>query len=127
METPYVIPIPKTLPPKSLDEIRPIFLLSASFKLFDFKNHRKKLHIDAIPNGFRENNFTKLVINKFYDRLLKNLDENSITYSIFLDLRKAFDSVNHKILLQKLYHYECQGKMLKLLTLYLIGRHICEK
>ena len=55
--------------------------------------------------GFRENNSTELAIITFYDRLLKNLAENKIACSIFLDFRKAFDSVNHEILLQKLYHY----------------------
>ena len=49
--------------------------------------------------GFRENNSTELAVTTFYDRLLKNLSENEITCSIFLDIRKAYDSVNHEILL----------------------------
>ena len=53
--------------------------------------------------GFKESNSTELKITTFYDRLFKSLDENWITCSIFLDLRKAFDSVIHEILL-KLYH-----------------------
>ena len=77
--------------------------------------------------GFRENNSTELAIITIYDKLLKNLDEKKITYSIFLDLRKAFDSVNHENLLQKLYHYGFRGKMFKLLTSYLSERHICVK
>ena len=74
--------------------------------------------------GLRENNTTELAITTIYDKLLKNLDENKITCSIFLDLRKAFDSVNLEILLQKLYHYRIRGKMFKLLTSYLNERHI---
>ena len=46
---------------------------------------------------FRENNSTVLAITTFYDILLKNLDKNKITCSIFLNLRKAFDSVNQEI------------------------------
>ena len=54
---------------------------------------------------FRENNSTELTNTTFHDRLLKNLDEKKTTCSIFLDLGIIFNSVNHKILLQKLYHY----------------------
>ena len=77
--------------------------------------------------GFRENNFTELAITTFYDKLLKNLDKNKITCSIFLDLKKAFDSLNHEILFQKLYHYGFRGKMFKLLTSYFSERYICVK
>ena len=69
--------------------------------------------------GFREDNSTELAITTFYDKLLKNLNENKITCPIFLDLRKAFDSVNHSILLKKLYHYGFRGKIYELLTSYL--------
>ena len=57
-----------------------------------------------------ENNSIEFEIITFYDKLLKNLDKNKTTCSIFFDLRKAFDSVNHEILLQKLYYYVLQGK-----------------
>ena len=77
--------------------------------------------------GFRENNSTELAVTTFHDRLSKNLVENKKTCSIFLDLRKAFDSVNHEILFQKLYHFGFRGKMLKLLTSYLSERHIYVK
>ena len=130
----YVIPIPKTSSPKSLDEFRPISLLSVFSKLFE-KILEKKMSIFTAKKyiltlfqfGFRENNSTELAITTFYDKLLKNLDENKITCSIFPDLKKAFDSVNHEILLQKLYHYGFRGKMFKLLTSYLSERYICVK
>ena len=113
----YVIPIPKTSPPKSFDEFRPISLPSVFSKLFEKILEKKMSKFIAKNNilmpfqfGFRENNSTELAITTFCDRLLKNLDENKITCSIFLDLRKAFDSVNHEILLQKLYHYGFRSK-----------------
>ena len=51
--------------------------------------------------GIRINSFTKLAVATLYDKLLNNLYENKVTLSLFLDLRKAFDSVNHQLLLKK--------------------------
>ena len=59
---------------------------------------------------------------------INNLNENKITCSVFLDLkRKAFDSVDHKILLKKLYHYGFRGKIFSFLNSYLAARRICIK
>ena len=129
-----VIPIPKKISPTSLDEFRPISLLSVFFKLFEkiFESKMTKFitkNCILTPSqfGFTENNSTELAITTFYDKLLNNLNEKLITYSIFLDLRKAFDSVSHEILLKKLYHYGFRGKMFNLLSSYLSGRQICTK
>ena len=100
--------MPKTSP-KSLDEFRPIFLLPVFSKVFEkilkvkFSDFLDKNNIlTSSQFGFRENNSTELAITSFYDKLLNNLNENEFTCSsIFLDLRKAFDSVDHKIPLKK--------------------------
>ena len=91
----YVIPISKTLSPKSLDEFCPISLLSVFSKLFEKILEKKMSKFIAKKNiltpfqfGFRENNSTEIAITTFYDKLLKNLDENKITCSIFLNLKK---------------------------------------
>ena len=75
--------------------------------------------------GFRTNSSTELVITTQYDKLQTNLNENKVTLSLFLDLKKAFDSVNHPILLKKLYHYEFRGPVFNLLQSYLCNRRIC--
>ena len=70
--------------------------------------------------GFRKNSSTMLAINKIYDELLSNIDEGLYSYCIFLDLSKAFDTVNHKILLKKLENSFCfRGTSLKLIENYL--------
>ena len=77
--------------------------------------------------GFRINSSTELAITTLYDKLLNNLNENKVTLSLFLDLRKAFDSVNHQLLLERLYHYGFRGPLFTLLQSYLSSRRICTK
>ena len=55
--------------------------------------------------GFRPNSSTQFAITLIHDKLIKNIDNGLYTCCIFLDLSKAFDTVNHTILLWKLYHY----------------------
>ena len=105
----YVIPIPKVSNPKSLDDLRPISLLPVFAKIFEKileRNVTKFLNKNDIitPSqfGFRINSSTELAVTTLYDKLLNNLNENKVTLSLFLDLRKAFDSVNHQLLLKKL-------------------------
>ena len=69
---------------------------------------------------FRKNSSTMLAISKIYDELLSNIDQGLCSCCIFLDLSKAFDTINHKILLQKLENFfGFQGTSLKLIENYL--------
>jgi hypothetical protein len=52
--------------------------------------------------GFRLNSSTVNATAKFTDNVLKSMDDGKVTGAIFLDLAKAFDTVNHTILLRKL-------------------------
>ena len=53
--------------------------------------------LTASQYGFKTNSSTELAITTLYDRLLDNLNNKKTTCSIFLDLKKAFDSVSHDI------------------------------
>ena len=99
---------------------RPISLLPLFSKLFEkiiAKRLRSYFEANDILTyhqfGFRKSYSTELAATHLYDTLLKNLDRKDITCAIFLDLAKAFDSVNHKILLQKLEKYGVRGIPLK--------------
>ena len=50
------------------------------------------------------------------------MDSNNFVAGIFFDLAKAFDSLNHSILLDKLYSYGIRGKMHEWIKSYISGR-----
>ena len=114
-----VIPIPKISSPKTMNDFRPILLLSIFSKIFEkiiadrMMSFIKKNGILTSQFGFTINSSTELAVTLIYDELLQNLDDNKVTCSIFLDLRKAFDSVDHTILLKKLDHCGFRGNALK--------------
>ena len=129
-----VIPIPKTSTPKELGEFRPISLLNLFSKIFekvlktkimDFLDKYNILSPEQF--GFTTNSSTELAITTIYDKFLDNLDKNQYTCAIFLDIKKAFDSLDHKILLKKLDHYGFRGKIWNLLKSYMENRKICTK
>ena len=79
--------------------------------------------------SFRTSSSTEMAVTSIYDKLLQNLDDKKITCSIFLDLRKAFDSVHHDIILKKQHHYGFRGRptILSFFQDYLNNRKICTK
>ena len=59
--------------------------------------------------GFRPGRSTTNAVLDQLSYIYEQLDNNNYVFSLFLDFKKAFDSVNHKILLSKLKHYGIRG------------------
>ena len=124
-----VIPIHKSGHKDIVSNYRPISILSTVSKIFEkllyfrlesfFTTHKL---ITQQQFGFRQGYSTEMAITDLQNMLQNILDDGYFTCCIFLDLSKAFDTVNHRILLDKLYSYGIRGNMHKLLTSYLQNR-----
>ena len=72
--------------------------------------------------GFRKKHSTEQAILELTDKLKSAIDNKQLTCGLFLDFSKAFDTVNHKILLEKLQKYGIRGVPLQWFTSYLTNR-----
>ena len=59
--------------------------------------------------GFRKGHSTAQAIAEIADNLRKSIDNNMYTCGVFLDFSKAFDTVNHSILLKKMERCGIRG------------------
>ena len=124
-----VIPIFKKNDPHECNNYRPISILPAISKVYEKLllqqlNHHfesNNLHYNS-QYGFRKNRSTEHATLELTDTILTQMDNNKTPLSIFLDLSKAFDTLNHPILLNKLKHYGLTEKSLLLCKSYLTNR-----
>ena len=72
--------------------------------------------------GFRSKHSTVHALISITESIRSALDDSTFVCGIFVDLQKAFDTVNHNILLNKLSHYGIRGTMNEWLKSYLQGR-----
>ena len=72
--------------------------------------------------GFRKNHSTQHAIIDIVDKICKNMESKKFTCGIFIDLKKAFDTVDHSILLSKLNHYGIRGLIHDWFNSYLSDR-----
>jgi len=109
---------------------RPISLLTSFSKVFEKAFYiRVTEHLNTrnllVRNqfGFRKGTATEDAIFKLTNEILKALNNKTLAGTIFCDLEKASDSVNHDILLSKLSYYGISGEAKSLLKSYLQNRY----
>ena len=72
--------------------------------------------------GFREGHSTTQALIEITDRIKTAIDKKDLTCGIFIDLTKAFDTVDHNILLQKMFNYGIRGNVQNLFQTFLSNR-----
>ena len=115
-----------------VDNYRPISILPALSKIFekvayiqfyDYLVENKLLY--AGQYGFRKNHSTELASIEFIDHVIHKLDKSKFPLSVLLDLSRAFDTLDHSILLHKLKYYGADGPALDWFHSYLCNRTQC--
>ena len=127
-----IIPILNNGDNSLITNYRPISVLNVFSKIYE-KVLVDRLNCFVIKNdilykyqfGFRKNYSTYMALLSFMDTVTDAVDANKIVAGLFIDLSKAFDTINHDILIKKLHNYGVRGIALQLLSNYLSNRMQC--
>ena len=129
-----VIPIYKKGDKNSVSNYRPISLLPVFSKIFE-KCIQIRIQNFLFQNsvfskfqfGFLPKRSTFDAVSSLVEKLYEGLNFNKISIGIFVDFKKAFDSVNHRILMRKLNLLGIRGTAYNLIHSYLSDRYQCVK
>ena len=124
-----VIPLYKKGAKTDINNYRPISLLNVFSKIYE--KVMKKFLVSFLDSnkilskaqyGFQRNKSTEDVLIQFSKNIYEQLNKSNSVLSIFIDFSKAFDTVPHKILLDKMENYGIRGNVLKWFEDYLTNR-----
>ena len=125
----YITPIPKEGDPLEAGNWRPISILPLPSKLLEQAVHHQvntfldNNHIlDSRQQGFRPEYSTSTAIFKLVKDLFHNYDKGQSSSCIFVDYKKAFETLDHEILCQKLDMYNFSRKSVRWFRSYLSSR-----
>ena len=127
-----IIPIPKTKGSKvPIDSFRPISMTSVVGKIFERIINKRLLKIcdiaKCIPefqNGFRRGRSTRDNILRLQKEIHKAFDEKKILLTVFLDIKKAYDCVDRRILYDQLASLNLSPKLRKWLEHFLKSKRV---
>lgn len=129
LKTAKVVPLYKKGIQSCVENYRPISMLSTISKILErVVFNRMKLFLNkynilnSAQHGFREGKSTQTAILGFLKSLYQNLDNNKKCLGLFMDLSKAFDLVDHALLINKLEKYGFRGRLGSWLRSYLSDR-----
>ena len=124
-----ITPIPKVSCAMNPTDLRPISLLPVPGKLLEkYLTSKIETHLEENQfftenqYGFRKGKSTVGAMTKFLDDIVCSLNDSKICIAAYLDVQKAFDTINHKILLSKLRSCGIGVRLCALLQNYLENR-----
>ena len=129
LKTAKVIPVYKKNDKTLLKNYRPISVLPVVSKIIENVMHNQMMDyftsnelFSSQQYGFRPIRSTELAALELMDRNIDNMNQNFSPINIYIDLCKAFDCLDHAILLSKLKYYGLNDNAIKLLKNYLSDR-----
>ena len=124
-----ITPIFKNGDKKKIKNYRPVCSLSPLSKIIEKVINNRMVDflddheiISKTQFGFRKKMGTETALMNYIDHLQNELNNSKYAVSVFMDLSKAFDVIDHKILETKLIHYGFRGKFLEFLLNFIRDR-----
>jgi len=131
-KTAKITPIYKSGNRTNVANYRPVSVLSVTSKVLEklvgnqvSRYMAQNNLLTVYQSGFRRNHSTASAVLKIVEDIRSAINSRQVTVALFLDLRKAFDTVNHAILLSKLKKLGFDRDATKWFTSYLSGRSQC--
>ena len=124
-----VLALPKKQTVNSYDDLRPISLLSVLSKITEkivysqiIKHINANMILPSLQSGFRSKHSTCTALTKVLDDIHRNIDNRLASVLVLLDFSKAFDTVQHDLLLSKLKYYNFSQSSVNWFRSYLVNR-----
>lgn len=124
-----VVPIPKVCNPSQVDEFRPVNTLPTLEKILEMSVYSQLCgYVDRsqilmeYQSGFRSRHSCETALQVTISGWKLNVDNNKYTVAVFLDFKRAFETVDVDILIEKLKYYGLSGTVLRWFESYLTGR-----
>lgn len=125
-----IVPIPKVKNPTQITDFRPINLLPVIDKILEIviaeqlRNHFEEQNLLFRGQaGFREKHSCETSLQYVCATWREEINKGNIVISVFVDLKRAFETIDRQRLLQKLYSYGVKGHALTWITDYLSNRY----